>query len=73
MMRLILVDWVRKARAQKRGGGVRATALEEAGIIELRCFVGMTVEEMARSLAIPTAIVEREMRFAQLALPRNEG
>lgn len=101
LMRLILVDWARKARAGKRGAAVRPIALEDvdeiaaaqrsdalialddaltslgdidsrkARIIELRYFGGMTVPEVARSLSISTATVEREARFAQLWLCRE--
>ena len=95
LMRLILVDWARKARAGKRGSAAHRVPLEEvadpaaaqrpeelialdealtglgamdprkANIIELRYFGGMTVEEVARSLSISTATVERETRIAQ--------
>jgi RNA polymerase sigma-70 factor, ECF subfamily len=97
LMRLILVDWARKARAGKRGSAPRRLPLEdvaeaaahrpeemialddaltglnnvdprEAKIIELRYFGGMTVEEVARSLSISTATVERETRIAQMWL-----
>lgn len=94
LMRLILVDWARKAQAGKRGSAPRRLPLEDvadaaahrpeemialddaltglnnvdprkAKIIELRYFGGMTVEEVARSLSISTATVERETRIAQ--------
>lgn len=101
LMRLILVDWARKDRAGKRGGGARQVSLQEvdaavlprqsdelialdealtelatadarkARIIELRYFGGMTIDEVATSLAISTATVERETRFAQLWLCRQ--
>jgi RNA polymerase sigma-70 factor (ECF subfamily) len=101
LMRLILVDWARKGRAGKRGGGAQQVPLEDvaaaasaqrpeelialddaltqlgavdarkAKVIELRYFGGMTVEEVARSLSISTATVERETRFAQLWLCRQ--
>lgn len=101
LMRLILVDWARKAKAGKRGAGARLMQLEDvtaavttprseellaldealtelggidprkARIVELRYFGGMTVEEIARSLAISTATVEREARFAQMWLYRQ--
>jgi len=101
LMRLILVDWARKARASKRGSGANRVPLEDvadvaaeqqtaelislddalnklaaidprkAKIIELRHFGGMTVPEVARSLSISTATVEREARFAQLWLCRE--
>jgi RNA polymerase sigma factor (TIGR02999 family) len=101
LMRLILVDWARKARAGKRGAAARPVPLKDvaeaatgqrseelialddaltdlsvrdprkAKIIELRYFGGMTVDEVARSLSISTATVERETRFAQLWLCRE--
>jgi RNA polymerase sigma factor (TIGR02999 family) len=43
----------------------------KAKIIELRYFGGMTVDEVARSLSISTATIERETRFAQLWLCRR--
>lgn len=101
LMRLILVDWARKSRAGKRGGGRKVpleqdmslptstespedlialddalnelSSLDErkARIIELRYFGGMTVPEVAKSLDISTATVEREARFAHLWLSRR--
>jgi RNA polymerase sigma factor (TIGR02999 family) len=101
LMRLILVDCARKARAGKRGAGARAVPLEniaeaassqrpeelialddaltalgmldprKAKTIELLYFGGMTVEEIARSLSLSTATVERDIRFAQLWLCRE--
>jgi RNA polymerase sigma factor (TIGR02999 family) len=98
LMRLILVDWARKARAGKRGSAPLRLPLEDvaeaaaahrpeamialddaltsldnvdprkARIIELRYFGGLTVEEVARSLSISTATVERETRIAQMWL-----
>jgi RNA polymerase sigma factor (TIGR02999 family) len=96
LMRLILVDWARKARAGKRGSALRRLPLEDvagaahrpeemialddaltalnnvdprkAQIIELRYFGGLTVEEVARSLSISTATVERETRIGQMWL-----
>lgn len=99
LMRLILVDWARKAHAVKRGAGARQVTLSElacgqarqpedlialddalsalqaldprkARIIEQRYFGGMTVDEVALSLHISTATVEREARMAQLWLCR---
>ena len=101
LMRLILVDWARRARAGKRGAAVRPLAIEDvteiaaaerseelialddalrelsavdprkARIIELRYFGGMTVAQVAESLSLSTATVERESRFAQLWLCRE--
>ncbi len=100
LMRLILVDWARKSRAAKRGGGANQVTMEDiAGevsrspddlialddalteldamdprksrIIELRYFGGMTVGEVAQSMTLSTATIEREMRLAQLWLCRR--
>jgi RNA polymerase sigma-70 factor (ECF subfamily) len=42
-------------------------------IVELRFFGGMTVEEVAQSLGLSSATVERETRVAQLWLYRRMG
>jgi DNA-directed RNA polymerase specialized sigma24 family protein len=43
----------------------------KAKIVELRYFGGMTVEEVAQSLGVSTAIVERDARLARLWLCRQ--
>jgi RNA polymerase sigma factor (TIGR02999 family) len=100
LMRQILVDWARRSRAGKRGGGARPVPIEEMAvhtdqnpedlvalndaltaldaidprkvkIIEQRYFAGMTIEEVAQSLGVSTATVQRETRLAQLWLCRH--
>lgn len=100
LMRLILVDSARRARADKRGGDAKPVALDDldripagradalialddaltdlakvdprkARIIELRYFGGMTINEVAETVGVSTATVERESRIAQLWLSRH--
>ena len=100
LMRMILVDHVRRRLAGKRGGGAQQAVLEEAffvseerepallalddaltdlaafdarkaKIIELRYFGGLTTPEVAQSVGISTATVEREARSAQLWMARH--
>lgn len=94
MMRRILVDHARERKAQKRGGGLRTIALDEAvsfphsndldivsvddallelasfdpqqaRIVELRFFGGLTIEETAHALTISESTVKRDWQIAK--------
>lgn len=94
MMRKILVDHAREKKAQKRGGGMRTIALDEAvsfphsndldivsvddalvdlasfdpqqaRIVELRFFGGLTIEETAHALGISESTVKRDWQIAK--------
>jgi RNA polymerase sigma factor (TIGR02999 family) len=94
MMRRILVDHARERKAQKRGGGVRQIALDDAvsfpnstemdivaidealidlasfdpqqaRIVELRFFGGLTIEETAHALGVSDSTVKREWQIAR--------
>lgn len=45
----------------------------QAGLVELRYYVGLTVEETARVLEISPATVKREWKSAKLWLRRSIG
>ncbi|VWX63318.1 RNA polymerase sigma factor [Burkholderiales bacterium 8X] len=98
MMRRILVNHALSRKTAKRGHGVAATSLDDAGpipqeaesidvlalsealselgsldprqaqIVELRYFVGLSIEETAAALSISPATVKREWSTAKLFL-----
>ena len=94
VMRQILIDYARKRKSQKRGGGmvssesavpivstdqkpIELLAVDEAldrlaekdarqaKIVELRYFVGLTIDECAAVLGIAPRTVDKEWRFAR--------
>ena len=100
LMRQIVVDYARRQRADKRGGGatmvclddvspaaqppsVDVLALDQAlealsaidvrqgGVVELRFFGGLDIDEVAEALGISTATVEREWALAKAWLHRR--
>lgn len=100
MIRRLLVDHARTAKAAKRGGGVAALALDEAlgvaekrdmeiealddalealaevdpqqaRIVELRFFTGLSIEETAEVLGISASTVKREWVVAKAWLFRQ--
>jgi len=95
MMRRVLVDYGRRQKAQKRGGGAARVALDpnvaegsrgldeldvlaldqaldglaaldeqQARIVELRAFAGLSVEETAEVIGVSPATVKRHWAFA---------
>ena len=102
LMRRILVDFARKRRYQKRGGGAVMVALDEddipspqpgpdivaldealealaafdpraAGIVELRFFGGLTVEETAEVVGLSPRTIKREWAAAKAWLLGEMG
>jgi len=94
MMRKILVDHARERNAQKRGGGQRTIALDDAvsfpdqsnvdlmsldaalvelesfdpqqaKIVEMRFFGGLTIEETAHAMDISDSTVKRDWQIAK--------
>lgn len=99
-MRNVLVDYARRRRAAKRGGGAVDLPVEEAEnlpevkddevlaindalarlealdarqarVVELRYFIGLSIEETAEVLEISTATVKREWATARVWLQRE--
>ena len=100
MIRCMVVDHIREARAKKRGGEVEWVELELAGneaieedgrkldwlaldqalkaleledarhvtLVELRFFLGHSIDEAARAMEISTATAERMWRYAKAFL-----
>lgn len=99
LMRQILVDYGRKRRAGKRGGGCRITLNEaiafqpnneldvlvldealttlaqmdaqQAKVVELRFFGGLSIEESSRVLGVSPATVKRDWATARAWLKRE--
>jgi RNA polymerase sigma factor (TIGR02999 family) len=100
LMRRILVDYARRHKRQKRGGGQKIVPLDQAlvfspeqssaflelhgslerlaefdprqsRIVELRFFVGLTVEETAEVLGISPKTVKRDWQVARAWLYRE--
>lgn len=99
-MRQILVNYARRTKADRRGGGAKPIPLDEgiimeetvaneilvlnesldrlvekssrqAKIVELRFFVGLTIEETAAVLAISPATVKRDWQLASAWLKKE--
>src|SRR6185295_6913082 len=76
LMRRVLVDYARQRARDKRGGGLSVTSLDEnviapqraVDVVELRFFVGLSVEETAEALGISPATVKRDWATAKLWL-----
>jgi RNA polymerase sigma factor (TIGR02999 family) len=101
LMRRVLVDFARRQRAEKRGGGVPVVELDESlvgalpdfdllaldqaleqlaaiderkpRVVEMRCFGGMTIDEVAEALDVSHATVERDLAFSRAWLARRLG
>ena len=78
MMRRILVDRARARAAAKRGAapGLPIAPLasldpQQARLVELRYFGGLTIDETAAALDISSATVERDWRTARAFLRRE--
>lgn len=99
-MRHILVNYARRAKAARRGGGAEPLPLEEgilmnegvaeeilalndsleelaqrstrqAKVVEMRFFVGLSVEEVAKALDISPATVKRDWKMASAWLKKE--
>ena len=101
LMRRVLVDFARRQRAEKRGGGAHRVELDEGlisgmpdfdllaldqalgklgeiderklRVVEMRCFGGLTIEEVAEVLGVSHATVERDLSFSRAWLARKVG
>lgn len=101
LMRRVLVDFARRRRADKRGGGAPVVSLDESlvggmpdfdllaldqalqqlaqiderklRVVEMRCFGGLTIEEVAEVLQVSHATVERDLSFSRAWLARRLG
>ena len=83
LMRQILVDYARRHRAEKRGGGSCKLTLDDAlktlaeldprqsRVVELRFFAGLSLEETAQVLEIGPATVQRDWTAARAWLHRE--
>lgn len=99
-MRHILVNYARRAKAARRGGGSEPLPLNQgilidegvaeevlalhesleelaqrstrqAKVVEMRFFVGLSVEEVAKALAISAATVKRDWKMASAWLQKE--
>jgi RNA polymerase sigma factor (TIGR02999 family) len=80
VMRQILVDHARKRSAEKRDSGATLLSLDDMDVaspgsqfdlLELHAFAGLTIEEIADSMNLSKATVERDFRAARAWLFRE--